>query len=68
MCRVRKYFETRRVLQCSVAVSEADMDASKKPLTAKNMEVAFSATFFAVMGFCWHPRPPQKWPQKCSIL
>ena len=53
MCRVSKYFEVRRVLQRSVAVSEADVDASKKPITATcmNTEVAFSVTFFTVMGF-----------------
>ena len=51
MCRVSKYIEARRVLQHSVAVSEADVDASKKPITVKNMEVAFSVTFFTVMGF-----------------
>ena len=39
------------MLQRSVAVSEADMDASKKSITAKNMEIAFSVTFFTVMGF-----------------
>ena len=62
MCRVSKYVEAWRVLQCSVAISEADVDASKKPITAKYTEVAFSVTFFAVMGSCWHPCPPQKWP------
>ena len=36
-------------VQLFVAVSEADVDASKKPITVQNMEVAFS-TFFAVMG------------------
>ena len=42
--------EARRVLQRSVAISEADVDASKKPIAAKNTDVAFSVTFFAVMG------------------
>ena len=42
--------EARRVLQRSVAISEADMDASKKPIAAKNTDVAVSVTFFAVMG------------------
>ena len=36
-------------LQCSVAVSEVDVDASKKPIIAKNTQVAFSVTFFIVM-------------------
>ena len=35
-------------VQHFVAVSEADGDASKKPITVQNMEVAFS-TFFTVM-------------------
>ena len=52
MCRVSKYVEAQRVLQRSVAVSEADMDASKKLITAKNTEVASSVTFFAVLGSC----------------
>ena len=51
MCRVSKYVKARRVLQHSVAVSEADVDASKKPVIAKNTEVAFSVTFFTLMGF-----------------
>ena len=50
MCRVSKYVEAWRVLQRSVAVSEVDVDTSKKPITAKNTEVAFSVTFFTVMG------------------
>ena len=49
MCRVSKYVEARRVLQRSVAVSKADVDASKKPITVQNTEVAFSA-LFTVMG------------------
>ena len=49
-----------------VAISEADVDASKKPITAKDTEVAFSITFFAVMGFCWHPHPLQKQAAFCS--
>ena len=48
-CRVSKYVEAQRVLQHSVAVSEADVDASK-PITAKNTEVAFSVQFFAVLA------------------
>ena len=53
MCRVSKYVEgTER----SVAVFEADADASKKPITAKNTEVVFSVTFLTVMVSCWHPR------------
>ena len=36
MCRVSKYIEARRVLQRSVAISEVDVDASKKLITAKN--------------------------------
>ena len=47
MCRVSKYVEAPRVLQCS----EADVDARKKSITAKNTEVTFSITFFTVMGF-----------------
>ena len=51
MSRVSKYVEAQRVLQRSVAISEADVDASKKSITAKNTEIAFSVTFFTVMGF-----------------
>ena len=36
-------------VQLFVAFFEADVDASKKPITAQNTEVAFSA-FFTVMG------------------
>ena len=50
MCQVSKYVEAQRVLQHSVAVSEVDVDASKKPITAKNREVAFSVSFFAVLA------------------
>ena len=39
------------MLKRSVAVSEADVDASKRPITTKKTEVAFSVTFFIVMGF-----------------
>ena len=49
MCRVSKYVEARRVLQRSVAVSEADVNASKKPITVQDTEVAFSV-FFTVIG------------------
>ena len=63
MCRVIKYVKAQRVLQ----YSEANVDASKKPITAKNTEVTFSVTFFAVMGFCWHPCPPQKRPQSAAF-
>ena len=39
------------MLQRSIAVSEADVDANKKHITAKNTEVAFSVMFFTVTGF-----------------
>ena len=45
MCRFSKNVEAQSVLQCSVAVSEVDVDASKKPITAKNTEAAFSIMF-----------------------
>ena len=51
MCRVSKHIEVRRVLQRSVAISEADVDARKKSIIVRNTEVAFSITFFTMMGF-----------------
>ena len=41
--------ETATKVQLFVAVSEAYVDASKKPITVQNTVVAFSA-FFTVMG------------------
>ena len=56
------------MLQRSIAVSEADMDASKKPIAAKNTEVTFSITFFTVMGFLLASMPASKTATKCSFL
>ena len=62
ICRVSKYVEVQRVLQRSVAVSVADVDASKEPITAKDTEVTFSVTFFHCDDFLL-ARLPWKWLQ-----
>ena len=57
------------MLQRSTCISftEVDQDASKKPITVKNAEVAFFVTFFTVMDSYWHPHLPQKRALKADI-
>ena len=50
-----------------VAVSEADVDANKRPITVKNAEKATSM-FYTVMVSCWHPRLSQKRLQKAACF